>query len=181
VVCPRVAPAAVNHEENVSAEQSASEADTRVSRAYGDARRAKRAEAATREGPETPDGLGSAEAARVNEGRAASFPKRARLRKRNDYLRVQRDGRRHHTEHFVVLFAPAALSMTRMGITVSSRVGNAVVRNRLKRMVREVLRATWRVVDPPADVVVIAKPGAADTVHAQAASELRRALGLVAS
>jgi RNase P protein component len=48
-------------------------------------------------------------------------------------------------------------------------------------MVREVLRAAWRVVNPPADVVVIAKPGAADTVHAQAASELRRALGLVAS
>ena len=177
MVCVRVAPAAVNHEENVSAEQSASEADTRVSRAHGDARRSERTEAAAREGSEAPHGVDPAEAARVSEAPAGGFPKRARLRKRSDYLRVQRDGRRYHTEHFVVLFAPTRLATTRMGVTVSSRVGNAVVRNRVKRLVREVLRTSWRLMNPPADVVVIAKPGVAHTVHAHAASELRRALG----
>jgi len=98
-----------------------------------------------------------------------------------DYLRVQKDGRRYHTEHFVVLFAPTILSTTRMGITVSSRVGNAVVRNRVKRMVREVLRRSWRSLDPPGDVVVIAKPGAAHTGHAHVVAELHRALGLDAA
>lgn len=178
MVCVRVAPAAVNHEENVSAEQSASEADTRVSRANGDARRAERPEAKARQRPEASHGLGAAEAARVIEGRAAGFPKRARLRKRNDYLRVQRDGRRHHTPHFVVLSTPSQLAESRMGVTVSSKVGNAVVRNRIKRMVREVVRVSWRLVIPPADIVVIAKPGAAHAVHAEAAAELRRAFGI---
>ncbi len=117
----------------------------------------------------------------MNEVAAGSFPKRARLRKRGDYLRVQRAGRRCHTEHFVVLIAPSPAASTRIGVTVSSRVGNAVVRNRVKRIVREILRTSWRRIDPPADVVVIAKPGASDTAHAEAASELRRALGLHAA
>jgi ribonuclease P protein component len=112
----------------------------------------------------------------VSERGAAGFPKRARLRKRGDYLRVQHDGRRHHTEHFVVLTVPTAHANSRIGITVSSRVGGAVVRNRVKRVLREVLRAWWRDLDPPGDLVVIAKPGAGQITHANAASELRRAL-----
>jgi ribonuclease P protein component len=109
---------------------------------------------------------------------SASFPKRARLRKRDDFLRVQRVGRRHHTEHFVVLRAPGSGSTCRIGITVSTRVGDAVVRNRVKRIVREIVRVAWRDLQPPDDLVVIAKPGAAQTTHANAAQQLRRALGL---
>jgi ribonuclease P protein component len=107
---------------------------------------------------------------------AASFPKRARLRKRGEYLRVQREGRRHHSEHFVVLTAPARRANTRIGITVSSKVGGAVVRNRVKRLLREVLRAWWRDLEPPGDIVVIAKPGAGQTTHANASAQLKRAL-----
>ncbi len=107
----------------------------------------------------------------------ASFPKHARLRKRGDYLRVQRDARRSHTEHFVVLRATARTGTTRIGITVSTRIGNAIVRNRVKRLVREVVRSVWRTMSPPADVVVIAKPGAGDISHANVATELGRALG----
>jgi ribonuclease P protein component len=69
------------------------------------------------------------------------------------------------------------MGTTRVGITVSSRVGNAVVRNRLKRLVREVMRGLWQGIDPPRDVVVIAKPGAAQATHAKAAIQLERALG----
>lgn len=107
-----------------------------------------------------------------------SFPKLARLRKRREFLRVQSDGSRQHTEHFVVLKAAARRSRSRIGITVSTRVGNAVVRNRVKRLVREVVRKVWRELDPPIDVVVIAKPGAAQTTHAKATTQLKRAFGL---
>jgi ribonuclease P protein component len=169
---------ALTHEKNVSAEQSASKANARVPCPDGDARRAQRAEATPREGTEAADGIRAAEAAGVNERGPASFPKRARLRKRDDFLRVQRAGRRQHTEHFVVLRAPAAGDTPRIGITVSARVGNAVVRNRIKRLVREVVRHAWRRLEPAADVVVIAKPGAAHTTHANAAQELARALGV---
>lgn len=58
-----------------------------------------------------------------------------------------------------------------MGITVSSRVGNAVVRNRVKRLVREVFRLLGprRAV---ADFVVIAKPGANRLRYAEVTAEI---------
>jgi ribonuclease P protein component len=178
VVCVSVAPrGVVTHEKNLSAEQSASKADARIPCTDGHTGRTKGAEAAQGEGPQTPDGIHSAEAAGVSERAPASFPKRARLRKRDDFLRVQRVGRRHHTDDFVVLRAPGSGPSSRIGITVSTRVGDAVVRNRVKRIVREIARAAWREL-PADDVVVIAKPGAAKTTHANAAQQLRRAFGL---
>ena len=77
-----------------------------------------------------------------------------------------------------MLRAPGSGPSARVGITVSTRVGNAVVRNRVKRLVREIVRVVWRDLQPPDDVVVIAKPGAAQTTHANAALQLRRALGI---
>lgn len=114
----------------------------------------------------------------MTAGRPLTFPKHARLRKRADYLRVQQQGRRQHTDCFVVLKGPSAGATTRIGITVSTRIGSAVVRNRVKRMVREIVRASWRDIQPPGDVVIIAKPGAAQATHARAATQLKRALGV---
>ena len=176
MVCVSVAlVSAARHEKNVPAEQSASEADARIPGPDGDAGRAQRAQAAACERTAAPHGLRSAQAAGVRPG---TFPKRARLRTRGDYLRVQREGERQHTEDFVVLRAAGRSADSRIGITVSARVGNAVMRNRVKRLLREVLRVWWRQIRPPADVVVIAKPCAARTSHEKAAAQLRRALGI---
>jgi ribonuclease P protein component len=89
---------------------------------------------------------------------------------------VQRQGRRRHTASFVVIQAPAPGASGRGGGTVSSRVGNSVVRNRIKRLVREIFRE--RRLDLPGllDVLIIAKPDAAQISHAQATSELEGAL-----
>jgi ribonuclease P protein component len=168
---------AVTDEKNVSTEQSTAEANAWVSRAYGHPGRPKGAEAAAREGTAAAHRFHTTEAAGVSCGALATFPKHARLRKRGDYLRVQQRGRRIHTDHFVVLTDTGA-GNSRIGITVSTRIGNAVVRNRVKRMIREIVRASWRRIQPPGDVVIIAKPGAAQTTHAKAATELKRALGV---
>jgi ribonuclease P protein component len=61
---------------------------------------------------------------------------------------------------------------------VSTRIGNAVVRNRVKRVVREVFRQHRVDLMPPTDMVVIAKPGADTLTYAQVAGELARALEL---
>jgi ribonuclease P protein component len=109
-----------------------------------------------------------------------SFPKAARLRRRREFLNLQRDGRRRHTTHLVVLRQPAAGAISRLGVTVSTRVGNAVVRNRVKRLLREVFRSRRAELVPSSDVVVIAKPGADTLTYAQAATEFARALDLAA-
>ena len=85
-----------------------------------------------------------------------------------EFLTIQRDGRRRHTPHFVV--DPMRVRRpTRLGVTVSSRVGNAVVRNRLKRIVREAVPSATVGHRPPEDVVIIAKPGAERLAEAPAA------------
>jgi ribonuclease P protein component len=107
-----------------------------------------------------------------------AFPKSVRLRRRREFLQLQRQGQRRHSRGFVVIQAPARTGTSRLGVTVSSRVGNAVVRNRVKRLVREIFRE--RRPDLPAllDIVVIAKPDAAQISHAQATFELERALAI---
>jgi ribonuclease P protein component len=85
--------------------------------------------------------------------------KAARLRRRREFLAVQQRGTRLHAGDVVVIALPAGGPRPRIGITVSSKVASAVVRNRVKRWVREAFRAAqgdW----PPVDLVVIARPGA---------------------
>lgn len=74
----------------------------------------------------------------------------------------------------------SASEASRLGVTVSSRIGNAVARNRVKRLVREVFRVRRSSIPNAVDVVVIAKPGADRLSYAQAATELERALELIA-
>ncbi len=64
----------------------------------------------------------------------------ARVRKRSEYKRIQDRGRKIHTAHLLVFVLPDEGSSTRLGITVSRKVGNAVQRNRMKRYIREAFR-----------------------------------------
>ena len=73
---------------------------------------------------------------------------------------------------------PAPGVLSRLGITASKRVGNAVVRNRVKRVIRAVFRQHRSMLVSPVDLVVIAKPGVDRLTYAEAADELSRALDL---
>jgi len=107
---------------------------------------------------------------------ANRFPRSVRLRRRFEFLEVQKRGRPVHTPHFVVLFRRRAEGgeAARVGITVSRKVGNSVQRNRVKRLVREAVRLGSAL---PAghDVVVIAKVGATQLRRAAVEAELRTA------
>ncbi len=105
----------------------------------------------------------------------ARFTKAARLRHRPDYLRAQAQGKRLHTRHFGVTLAPMGEGQPRLGLVVTRRLGNAVQRNRVKRLLREFFRR-HRTGLPAADLVVMAKKGAAELGYRQVYEELGRLL-----
>lgn len=85
-----------------------------------------------------------------------------RVRRHSDYQRIQGGGRRLLTPHFVFVLAsrPAGVAPEhgpRLGIAVSRKIGNSVIRNRVKRLVREAFRAMRAQFGDRIDVVVIAR------------------------
>ncbi len=125
------------------------------------------------------------------------LPRWLRLRRRREFLLVQRKGQKHHTRHFLVFVAPhraerrrrapksagdlrssddtvskqqprevtprsspEALRPTRLGVTVTRKVGLAHERNRIKRLVREVFRLERSRLPPGYDMVWVAKRNA---------------------
>jgi len=87
------------------------------------------------------------------------FPKTLRLRRRNEFLGVQRGPFRLVTQHFIVYARPAGDRETKLGITVSRKVGRAHQRNRIKRVVREVFRKSRADMPRGLNVVMVARPG----------------------
>lgn len=86
--------------------------------------------------------------------------KSSRLRARSEFLAVQERGARLASTEYAVLAFPNQCGCARLGVTVSSKVANAVVRNRVKRWVREAFREVAGDL-PPIDLLVIARRGAA--------------------
>jgi ribonuclease P protein component len=80
-----------------------------------------------------------------------------------DFQRVQRSGRRVRLRTLVVVYARGTSAAIRIGLAVGRRVGGAVVRNRVKRWIREAARAVGPPAGGPWDLVVIAEPGAAES------------------
>ncbi len=111
-----------------------------------------------------------------HEGEGRQRLERAdRLRKRYEFRQVQLKGRRIHTRRFLIVVEPNQSPNTRLGITVTKKVGTAVQRNRIKRVVREAFRRNRALFPRGHDVVFIAKRDAVGVDYDSLLSELRGA------
>lgn len=100
-----------------------------------------------------------------------SFGKSHRILRSSEYERIRREGRRYQTTHFVVIINPGGI-FSRLGLTVSRRVGNAVCRNQLKRWIRELFRHKYKMFGQIVDISIIAKRNAGELTHPQLKREL---------
>jgi ribonuclease P protein component len=95
--------------------------------------------------------------------------RRNRLSRSRDFDAVYRQGRSVSTR-FLVLYAFARESgevEPRLGIAIPRKVGGAVVRNRIKRQLREIWRARLDRLPANSDFVLVARPGLAEAAEAQ--------------
>jgi ribonuclease P protein component len=106
---------------------------------------------------------------------AAGLPRTERLRKRAVFQKVQGRGKKLQTDHFIVFTLPNdSVKPARLGVTVSRKVGGAVVRNRVKRLVREAFRRQKTLFPRGLDVVLIAKKQAAEAEYEQVYREIEK-------
>ena len=95
------------------------------------------------------------------------------LRESRQYALIYSEGRSWANNIVVMKARPNGLTLSRYGFSISRRVGNAVVRNRVKRLFREILRIMP--LKPGWDIVFIARP-AANTDYANLKKSISRLL-----
>jgi ribonuclease P protein component len=102
-----------------------------------------------------------------------TFAKEERIRKRSDFLRIPQEGAKYRTNHFSIALCSNDLGYRRWGMVVGKRVGSAVKRNRLKRLLREFFRLRKENLPSSCDLVIVAREGAADLNFQQVCEELQ--------
>ncbi len=86
-----------------------------------------------------------------------SFTKADRILKRSEFIALSKSGRRVQSAEFIAYYLPAQYNQSRLGVTVTKRVGQAVERNRIKRLVREFFRLNRHCLSGKWDINIIAK------------------------
>ncbi len=87
-------------------------------------------------------------------------------------MAIQRQGRRCHSQHFTFLFRRNQLGLSRLGITASRKVGSAVKRNRIKRLLREFFRLNKASLGCFGDILLIVRKGIPDLSYQEVKIEL---------
>jgi len=93
---------------------------------------------------------------------AFRLKKKERITKRSDFLKISKQGIRYNTQNFLIIIFPGNNEpIRRFGIAVSKKVGGAVKRNRVKRLLKEFFRLHKERLPESSDILFIAKPDSA--------------------
>lgn len=162
-------------------QQHEDEKNPRIPRPDGYQERQSRPQQETGKGEKATDGIipvGGPGADRVGPGKgrygmqAHTFGKDERVRKRQDYLRIYEQGTRHNSRRFTIITCRNPSGIRRLGMTVSKKAGNAVQRNRIKRLLREFFRVNKYRLPDAQDIVIIAKKGIFPLTYHDVSTEL---------
>ena len=104
--------------------------------------------------------------------------KRRRLSRSGEFDRVYREGRSHASRHLVVYAFPRSDDETepRLGISVGRKLGGAVERNRIKRLLRDAFWAGAGELTPGHDFVIVARPAAGELAREGGEPAIEQAL-----
>ena len=104
------------------------------------------------------------------------FPREVRLVRRVEFDAVYRQGKRRTSPHFTVFLRANSLPLSRFGFSIKKALGGAVVRNRIRRRMREIVRCHRQEIPAGWDIVVHPRSTVAEAEHKALAAELLRIL-----
>ena len=102
------------------------------------------------------------------------FPREARLLRRGDFDAVYRAGKRRSNSHFTIFLRANQLPHSRFGFSIKKALGGAVVRNRIRRRVREIVRCHRLEIPAGWDIVIHPKSNVAKADFAALKADLLR-------
>lgn len=109
----------------------------------------------------------------------AGITKAEKLLKRREFVSLSRQGKSVSDHYFIIAYQYNRLDRSRLGITITRKVGNAVTRNRLKRIIREFYRHNKIAVAKNLDINIIAKKSAAGVSSKRACESLSALLNRI--
>ncbi|MDD8014146.1 MAG: ribonuclease P protein component [Acidobacteriota bacterium] len=103
-----------------------------------------------------------------------------RIRKKSDFLALYKKGSRLRGKYFDIVYLANQLPFSRMAVVVSKRVGNAVVRNKVKRWTRDLFRRNKDLMREPTDLILIMRKDIVDLSREERKAEYLSAIRRIA-
>lgn len=94
------------------------------------------------------------------------------IKKNSDFKNIYENGRSYANKYLVMYVLENNLKHNRLGISVSKKVGNSVIRHKLTRLIRESFRLNMNMFNSGLDIIVIARVGAKDKSYLELSSAL---------